>query len=415
MTVEDQPTVAEPTLSGPALSGPQAFNPLAAGPLAEVREGLGSIRESGCPVHRVAPGLGFVGQHDLVRETLLDHGTFSNQGNFVLEGDDPDDPPPSLITQSDPPEHAALRSLLRPGFARKVITDAAPWVRAYTDELIDALPDGGPADLVGDIALPLTAKVIARLVGVPAEDAAELAQLSLDITAILPVSFVGTDAWQRLEAYFTDAARQRRAATDPPDDLVTRLALGRIDGRELGEREVAFHAWQLFVAGLESTAYTIGSTMWQLLADRGRWERLVADSSLLDNVREEGLRHGSAIRWVLRTVTEPTEVRDEALAAQDRVIIGLESANMDAAVFGDDAETFVMERPTARRHVSFGHGIHLCLGAELSRIEIATALQALVERLPTLALAPGAQYRDVASPMFCGPQRVDVVWSASGR
>ena len=80
---------------------------------------------------------------------------------------------------------------------------------------------------------------------------------------------------------------------------------------------MAFHAWQLFVAGLESTAYTIGSTMWQLLADRGRWERLVADPSLLDNVREEGLRHGSAIRWVLRTVTGPTEVRGEALAAQD--------------------------------------------------------------------------------------------------
>jgi cholest-4-en-3-one 26-monooxygenase len=109
MTVEDQPTVAEASLSGPTLSETPAFNPLAGGPLAEVREGLGSIRESGCPVHRVAPGLGFVGHHDLVRETLLDHGTFSNRGNFVLEGDDPDDPPPALITQSDPPEHAALR------------------------------------------------------------------------------------------------------------------------------------------------------------------------------------------------------------------------------------------------------------------------------------------------------------------
>lgn len=79
-------------------------------------------------------------------------------------------------------------------------------------------------------------------------------------------------------------------------------------------------------------------------------------------------------------------------------------------MFGADAGTFVLDRPTARRHFSFGHGVHLCLGAELSRIEISTVLDALLDRLPTLALAPGATYDDVASPMFCGPQRVDVVW-----
>lgn len=393
-------------------SGAVPFNPLAPGPIDEVRAELAEVR-SGCPVHRVAPGLGFAGRHEVVRQALLDHGTFSNRGNFVLEGDGDVDPP-ALITQSDPPEHTALRALLRPGFARKAITDAAPWVREYADELIDALvdaaPEGGPADLLGQVALPLTARVIARLVGVPAEDSDELARLSLAITAILPASFVGTDEWRRLEEYFTAAARSRRTQEDPPDDLVTRLALGRVDGRELTDQEVAFHSWQLFVAGLESTAYTIGSTVHQLLVDRSRWERLLAERSLVDQVREEGLRYGSAIRWVLRTVTADTEVDGEALAADERLIIGLESANMDEAVFGADADAFVLDRPTARRHFSFGHGVHLCLGAELSRIEISTVLDALLDRLPTLALAPGATYEDVASPMFCGPQRVDVVW-----
>ncbi|MDD7938372.1 cytochrome P450 [Actinomycetospora lutea] len=387
----------------------ESFDPLVPGPLDEVRAQLAEVR-AGCPVHRVAPGLGFAGRHEVVGRALLDHETFSNQGNFVLEGDEGAEPPPALITQSDPPEHTALRALLRPGFARKAITDAAPWVREYAVELIDALPAGGPADLVGQVALPLTARVIARLVGVPAEDSDELARLSLAITAILPASFVGTDEWRRLEEYFTAAARSRRATENPPDDLVTRLALGRVDGRELTEQEVAFHAWQLFVAGLESTAYTIGSTLHQLLVDRSRWERLLADRSLVDGVREEGLRYGSAIRWVLRTVTTDTDVEGAALAADERLIIGLESANTDEAVFGEDADAFVLDRPTARRHFSFGHGVHLCLGAELSRIEISTVLDALLDRLPTLALAPGATYDDVASPMFCGPQRVDVVW-----
>ncbi|MEJ2864060.1 cytochrome P450 [Actinomycetospora flava] len=390
-------------------SGTAPFNPLAPGPIDEVRAELAEVR-SGCPVHRVAPGLGFAGRHETVRQALLDHGTFSNAGNFVLEGDEGAEPPPALITQSDPPEHTALRALLRPGFARKAITDAAPWVREYAVELIDALPDGGPADLVGQVALPLTARVIARLVGVPAEDSDELARLSLAITAILPASFVGTDEWRRLEGYFTAAARARRTNEDPPDDLVARLALGRVDGRELTEQEVAFHAWQLFVAGLESTAYTIGSMVYQLLVDRSRWETLLADRSLVEGTREEGLRYGSAIRWVLRTVTGDTALDGEAMAADERLIIGLESANMDTTVFGEDADAFVLDRPTARRHFSFGHGVHLCLGAELSRIEISTVLEALLDRLPTLALAPGATYDDVASPMFCGPQRVDVVW-----
>lgn len=394
----------------PAPDDPPPFDPFAVHPLADVRAALGRVRGSGCPVHRVAPGLGFVGRHDLAREALLDPRTFSNDGNFVLEGDDGGDPPPALITQSDPPEHTALRSLLRPGFARTAITDATPWIREYADELIAGLPVGGPADLVGDVALPLTARVIARLVGVPAEDSDELARLSLDITAILPASFVGTDAWRRLEEYFTTAARARRVDTEPPDDLITRLARGRVDGRELTDREVAFHSWQLFVAGLESTAYTIGSTVYQLLADRQQWERLLADRALVDQAREEGLRHGSAIRWVLRTVTADTTVEGEPLAEGDRLIVGLESANTDEATFGDDAGRFVADRPSARRHVSFGHGVHLCLGAELSRLEISTMLGALLDRLPGLALAPGATYEDVTSPMFCGPQRVDVVW-----
>ncbi|QJY44471.1 cytochrome P450 [Pseudonocardia broussonetiae] len=386
-----------------------SFDPFATGPSHTVRRELARVRDSGCPFTGVAPGLEFIAHHDLARQALLSHAALSNAGNFVLDaGDGP--APPDLITQSDPPEHTSLRALLRPGFARASIVQADPWIREYTEALIDGLPAGGPVDLVGEVALPLTASVIARLVGVPQEDADALSRDSLAITAILPAAFTDTEAWHRVETYFAAAARQRRAATDPPDDLVTTLALSEVDGRRFTEQEVAFHAWQLFVAGLESTAYTIGSTVHQLLADRGRWEALLADPSLLDNAREEGLRHGSAIRWVLRTVTGPTDLGDESLAEGDRVIVGLESANFDEAVFGDTAAEFDLHRPTARRHLSFGHGIHLCLGAELSRTEISVVLATLLDRLPTLRLAPGARHEEVDSPMFCGPKRLDVVW-----
>lgn len=392
-------------------SGREApFDPLAGGRFDEVRAGLSRIRAGGCPVTRTAQGPGFVGHHETARSAFLDHAGLSNAGNFVLDGDGDGPAPPALITQSDPPDHTALRALLRPAFTRAAITGAAPWIAERVHELLDALPDGGPADVVGDVALPLTGTVIARLVGVPAPDAARLTELSLAITAILPASFVGTDAWRELEAYFAAAARDRRASGEPADDMITRLALGEVDGRRLTEQEVAFHAWQVFVAGLESTAYTLGSTVYQLLADRSRWEALLSDRTLVDDAREEGLRHGSAIRWVLRTVSRPTDLAGDPLDAGERVVVGIESANLDEAVFGPDAAEFDLRRPSARRHLSFGHGIHLCLGAELSRSEITTVLSALLDRLPTLRLAPGASYSDVDSPMFCGPKRVDVVW-----
>jgi cholest-4-en-3-one 26-monooxygenase len=390
--------------------GAAPFDPFAVGPVGTIRASLASQRQSGCPLSHVAPGLVFVSRHELARKALLDPGALSNEGNFVLETDGDGPAPPSLITQSDPPAHTALRDLLRPGFARTSIAEATPWITECVGELIDGLPDGGPADIVGDIALPLTATVIARLVGVPSTDAGELARLSLAITAMLPDSFVNTDEWRQLEAYFSNAGRQRRSAAEKPDDLITTLATAEVGGRALTDREVAFHAWQLFVAGLESTAYTIGTTVYELLRKPGRWQALLADPSLPENAREEGLRYGSAIRWVFRTVREPAVLGGEQLQPGSRVVVGLEAANMDEDVFGSDAGEFDLHRADARRHLSFGHGIHLCLGAELARLEISAVLTALLARLPGLRLAHGDSFEEVQSPMFCGPRHLEVVW-----
>ncbi|MCE0764222.1 cytochrome P450 [Pseudonocardia kujensis] len=384
------------------------FDPLSGGPPGQVREELARLR-GGCPVHRAGPGPGFVGRHELVREALLDPGTLSNHGNFVLDADDDGGGGhPELITQSDPPAHTALRALLRPAFTRSAITSAAPWIRAIVDEILDGLPPGGPAEIVGDLAFPLTSRVIARLVGVPAA-AGEITRLSQEISDALPAPFVGTPAWTRIEEYFAAAARERRAGPGT-DDVIGLLARGRVDGRALEDREVAFHAWQVFVAGLKTTAFTIGSTVAQLLADPGRWAALVADPTLVEGAREEGLRHATALRGVLRTVGAPGDIGGEPVAPGERILLSLESANLDESVFGADAADFVLDRPTARRHLAFGFGIHHCLGAELSRTEISCVLEALVERMPRLAPAPGTRTGDTDGAMFHEPGRVEVVW-----
>jgi cholest-4-en-3-one 26-monooxygenase len=104
------------------------FNPLAGGSLSEVRDGLAAHRDSGCPVSPIGvPGMEYVSRHDHVRQVLLDDNAFSNEGNFLIEAD-ASDHVPAFITQADPPEHTALRDLLRPAFRRSSMKDAAPWI-----------------------------------------------------------------------------------------------------------------------------------------------------------------------------------------------------------------------------------------------------------------------------------------------
>jgi|GEM_PF-831611 len=388
----------------------EQFDPLAGGSTAAIREGLARTRAGACPVPHIGPGLAFVPRHGTVLTALRAVDQLSNHGNFTVESDDGDALLPEMITQADPPAHTALRALLRPAFARRVIVDAEPWISAGAHELVDRFPAGGPVDLIDEFALPLTSRVISRLVGVPPEDTAELTRLCLVITSMLPARFLGTDAWRRLEQYFTEAGRERRSSAEPPDDLLTLLARGEVDGRALTDQEIAFHAWQLFVAGLETTAYTIGTTVHQLLDDRSRWTELLAGRTDLDNTREEGLRFASAIRFVVRSVASPLDLEGQPLQVGDRVVVGLESANLDEDVFGPDAHSFDPHRAGARRHVSFGHGIHLCLGAELARTEISTALGVLLDRPPGLRLAPGAAVEEIESPMFCGPKHLPVIW-----
>ncbi|MEV5646385.1 cytochrome P450 [Streptomyces flaveolus] len=390
--------------------GISTFNPLLGGGVIDTRIGLGAHRAAGAPLTPIGvPGVTYVSRHAHVREVLLDHTHLSSEGNFMLADAD-DEPTPALITQSDPPRHTMLRDLLRPAFRRASMINAAPWVQGNVDALLDALPDSGPADIVADIALPLTSSVITRLIGVPQQDAARLAELSFALGAMVPRNFFQTDEWDELEAYFVARAMKRRTAPDKPDDVLTRLVIASVDGEPLPDREIAFHAWQLFVAGIESTAYTIGWTVHHLLASRDRWEALLADRSLLPLAREEGLRHCTAIRWVMRLAKDGAEVGGVAVPPGQRLLVGLESANLDEAEFGTNAAEFDMFRGSARRHVAFGHGAHLCLGAELSRIEITTVLSRLLDRMPGLRLADPTVWHDDPSPIFCGLRRVDVVW-----
>ncbi len=386
-----------------------SFNPLIGRNIEDMREDLSTRRAAGTPVVETAlPGMVLAPRFEDVRAALLDHEHLSTKDNFLLAGDG--EPTPLLITQSDGERHTMLRDLLRPAFNRAAMKDAGPWIRELVDEILDRLPPGGPIDVVGDIGVPLTAAVITRLIGVPGEDAGRLVELTQALAEMMPANLFVTPEWAELEEYFRARSEERRLMTDKPQDALTRLVGACVDGVPMSDREVAFHAFQLFVAGVESTSFTLGWTVHHLLVRDDRWDALRSDRSLLALAREEGLRHCTAIRWVARTAEEDVRLGGACVHAGDRLLVSLESANLDEEAFGPDADRFDLHRESARKHVAFGHGVHLCLGAELSRLEIDAALDRLLDRMPALHLVEPDAWDDLRSPLFSGPRSVRVSW-----
>lgn len=394
----DQPSISAAQQDQP---GWHPFIPM---PVAAARAAQAGLRAA-CPVAEVMPGLLYVFSAAEARKALLDHKGFSNVGNF---GGDPAMPP--FVTLLDPPLHSEVRAMLNAGFTRGTIVDAGPWIGEIVDELLDALGDARSADIVAQLALPLTERVISRLVGIPSADSATLAQWSLAITAMLPRPDFHSEEWRRIEAYIGTLLAERAGLAEQPDDMITRLSTATIERRPLTTREITGHVWLLFIGGLETTAYTLSILIHELLADRSQWERLLGDRALLPNAIEEGLRIASPFRAIERQVTGDGELGGCPVHKGQVAFIGLESANLDEALFGADAARYRADRADAGRHIAFGLGRHTCLGAPLARSEMLTVLEKLLDRLPGLRLAPDFRFETVPSQFSHIPKSVEVIW-----
>jgi cytochrome P450 len=361
-----------------------------------------------CPVARIEHVGWFLADDAHCRAALRDYERLSNEGNFVLEGEFTDEEPPNIV-QLDPPRHSRMRRLLLSAFMPDAVTQLEPVIEQATDELIRAFAQDGHADLVAGLAVPLPLAVLVQLLGIPADDAARLKAWTAEITANLPDGFRELDSWPHFKQYLQAQIEARRDVSDAPDDLVTRLVHASIDGEQLGDAEIRMSVFQLIVAGYESTTHLISNCVYELLAG-GHWARIVADPTLVANAVEESLRHDAPIEWVMRSVRTHHEFDGTPLHEGERVLVGLSAANRDPQRWAE-AESFIPERPDADKHLAFGYGIHLCLGATLARAEARIGITQLARAFPNLALAPGASFERVVSPMLRGPARLDVHWT----
>ncbi len=303
------------------------------------------------------------------------------------------------------------RRMLTKWFTVKRMTALRPGMEAMAERLVDDMVErGGPADLKASVGFPLPVWVICDLLGVPDTDRDRFARWS---DMLLNLTRYGQGEIETAQAEFHAylAAHLDMKRAEPGEDLLSSLITATdADGGRLTDTELIATGQALLIAGHETTANMIGKMVALLLADRRRWERLVADRSLVRTAVEEVLRFDANPGFGMpRYVTEDTEVAGTVLPRGTTVVCSMAAANRDEGAF-EGAGGMRLDR-SPNPHLSFGTGPHSCLGQSLARTELQTVLDVLLRRLPTLELAvPVPELRRIEGLLVGGLREVPVRW-----
>lgn len=298
---------------------------------------------------------------------------------------------PEMIISLDSTEHSRLRRLVAGAFTLRRVERMRARVQEVNDRLIETIAArGAPADLVEDLAVPLPLTVIGELLGVPAQDILKFkgwarAFATVDDRAGGAASMEGL---ARLTEYIIGLIACKRA--EPGDDMLSDLIAARDAGDRLSEQELVTFGFTLIGAGFDTTANQLANSLLALLTHhRDQWRLLVAEPGRVPAAVEELLRHvnlfATDTTGFPRIAIEDLSIGGVQIAAGDAVLLSLASANRDEAVFADADRLDVTRAPNP--HISFGHGLHHCLGKHLGRMELQIALDGLVRRFPRLRLA----------------------------
>jgi cytochrome P450 len=322
-----------------------------------------------------------------------------------------DDGAPSII-RMDPPEHNRHRRIVMGAFTPRHIADLEQYIRDICRESLDAVDVRAtskktPCDFVDSIAIPLPMKMIADLLGVPKKDLADFRRWSEVIIKTGSGGITDDTATVLAEfyTYLTEKASERREK--PRDDLLSRLILAEVDGESLSDPEIVIFCLTLLVAGNETTRNLISGGMRALIEHPDQWDLLRQNPTLIPGAVEEMLRYVSPIRNFARRVMSDTEIDGKQLKEGQYLLLLYGSANRDEKVFGDDAESFDIRRTSAKRHIAFGFGEHLCLGASLARLETRVMFEELLARYSRIELAGPVE--ELPSMLVNGIERMPVI------
>ncbi|WP_043624860.1 cytochrome P450 [Nonomuraea candida] len=294
------------------------------------------------------------------------------------------DDDPAALNNQDPPEHTRYRRILHGTFTPRQVERWRPRVAAIAHELLDAA--GPEFDLAAAYAMPLPARVMCELLGVPMDGYDQFSRWTGMFLSTSDASAEArAEAYTAFMAYAAELIARHRA--EPGEDLIDLLIEARDEGGGLSEDELTNMVFTLILAGIETTATQIIRGTFRLLCHPGQYAEIVARPELVEPAVEELLRYeGPGAQGMLRRITEEVEVSGGTIPAGTVVLPSLTAANHDPAVFEEpmrfDVHRFAGDPPVS--HLTFGHGPHYCLGANLARVELQEAFRALVTRLPGL-------------------------------
>jgi cytochrome P450 len=336
--------------------------------------------------------LGFwaLSRYDDVLDALHDPATYCSGEGITLEAK----PPLPMMLTTDPPEHTQMRRLVSRAFTPRRIADLEGPIRRLSARYIDEFIERGNADLISDYAAKLPMDVISRMLGVPRGDADMLrawADALIERDEGVPdVTPAGIAAFGSLYEYFGALVSRLRA--EPGDDLTSALLAVESEGERLRDIDVVGFCFLLIIAGNETTTKLLGNCLYALQQYPAEKQKLLADPTRIPDAVEETLRYEGSTQVMARTLRRDVELHGDNMAEGEKVLLLLGSANRDERRFASP-DVFDLDRPRDQQHVGFGHGIHVCLGAALARLEMRCSVEAVLARLPDYEIDSAALAR----------------------
>ena len=363
--------------------------------------------------HELFPDCWFISRHEDVDRILRDRRFVQDSRNSeVFAGSE--GPFAEMVSRIliflPPGPHERTRQLIYRAFTPQAVARRRPRTEAVIRQLFAGLREGSGCDLLHDVLYPLPMTVIGEMLGASPEERELFFELfgqqGHEVADVGAASDAQREQADRMIERFDEAVRamiaRRREA--PGDDLLTTLLTKGEDGDCLEEEEVVAAVYILIGAGHETTANLLGNGLAHLLRDRPQWERLVAAPELVPAAVEELLRFDTSVQFNQRVANEPVRYGGVEIAENDRIIVLLGAANRDPEVFENPHQLDIGRNPNP--HLAFGAGRYHCLGLHLARLEMHTALDAIVRHFPKLQLAEAPQWRPTW--MMCGLVRMPV-------
>ena len=289
---------------------------------------------------------------------------------------------PSILAMEGK-KHREHRNLVSAAFKSKALARWEPAVvRPICNELIDEFVDAGEADLVRDFTFEFPTRVIAKLLGLPAEDLPTFRRRAVQLINYTIKYERAFEASAALKDYFLEQIQQRKVT--PTEDVIGDLVTAEIDGERLSDEAIYSFLRLLLPAGLETTYRSSGNLLFLLLTHREQFDAVQADPTLIAPAIEEGLRFETPLTTVQRFTTEDTELEGVEIPARSAVDLCIGSANRDEQRWERSEEFDIFRKPTP--HISFAAGEHTCLGLHLARMETRVALECLLSRVTNVKL-----------------------------